>query len=405
MQEIVLINITGKDRPGLVARFTHVLAEYGVTILDIGESVIHDYISLAMLAEIPDPAQTSAVLKDMLYAAHGLNITVDFTPINMNEYEEWVGEQGKERRIITIISRKLTAEQLSRVTAVIAENGLNIDLTVRLSGRVSLRQPEIYPRAAVQFFVSGAPTNETDMRSQLLEVSQDTGVDISFHIDNIYRSNRRLVVFDMDSTLIQVEVIDELAKAAGVGEEVAAITEAAMRGELDFSQSLHRRVAMLEGLPEVELAAIAKRIPLTEGAERLTSTLKQLGYKIGIISGGFTYFGRYFQQKLGFDYVYANQLEIKEGRLTGRVVGEIVDGPRKAAILATIAEREGLKLQQTIAVGDGANDLPMLSIAGLGIAFQSKPIVRKQAEGAISKVGLDGLLYLIGIRDREVLTT
>ncbi|MEM7347463.1 MAG: phosphoserine phosphatase SerB [Chloroflexota bacterium] len=404
MHEIILVNITGRDRPGLITRFTGVLADYGVTILDIGESVIHNYISLAMLIEIPSESLSSSVLKDLLYTAHELEITIDFTPINIDEYEDWVSEQGKERRIITIMGRRLTAQQISQVTAVIAKNGLNVDLAIRLSGRMSLRNPAIFPRAAVEFFVSGAPHDDKEMRRQLLEVSLETGVDISFHLDDVYRRNRRIVVFDMDSTLIQAEVINELAKVMGVGDEVTEITAAAMRGELDFQESLRRRVALLEGLSEERLAEIAMRIPLTEGTERLTSTLKELGYKIGIISGGFTYFGHYFQKMLGFDYVFANTLEIKGGKLTGQVVGDIVDGPAKARILQEIAEKEGLKLQQTIAVGDGANDLPMLSVAGLGIAFRPKPIVRKQAEGAISSVGLDGLLYLIGIRDREVLT-
>lgn len=405
MQDIILINITGKDRPGLTTRLTGTLAEYGVNVLDIGQSLIHNYLSLAMLVEIPGESLSSSVLKELLYTAHELDININFTPISIDEYESWVDEQGKERRMITIIGRRLTAEQISRVTAVVADNGLNVDLAIRLSGRMSLQNPAIFPKAAVQFFVSGAPKDEIAMRSQLLQVSQETGIDISFHIDDIYRRNRRLVVFDMDSTLIQTEVINELAIAAGVGEQVIEITEAAMRGELDFKESLRRRVALLKGLPEERLAEIASKIPLTEGAERLTSTLKDLGYKIGLISGGFTYFGHYFQKILGLDYVYANELEIKDGMLTGQVVGEIVDGPGKAQKLREIAEKEGLKLQQTIAVGDGANDLPMLSIAGLGIAFRPKPIVREQAEGAISSIGLDGLLYLIGIRDREVPAT
>ncbi len=240
------------------------------------------------------------------------------------------------------------------------------------------------------------------MRARLLQISMEIGVDISFHVDDIYRRNRRLVVFDMDSTLIQAEVIDELAKEAGVGAEVAAITAAAMRGELDFRQSLTRRVALLAGLPEETLATVAARIRLTDGAELVTSTLKRLGYKIGILSGGFDYFGRRLQAQLGFDYMHANRLEIVDGRLTGRVVGEIIDGVRKAELLRQIAAAEGLRLEQTIAVGDGANDLPMLSVAGLGVAFHAKPVVRQQASGAISDMGLDGLLYLIGIREREL---
>ncbi|HRA68836.1 MAG TPA: phosphoserine phosphatase SerB [Caldilinea sp.] len=212
----------------------------------------------------------------------------------------------------------------------------------------------------------------------------------------------RLIVMDIDSTLINQEVIDLLGEEAGVGEQVAQITERAMRGELDFRQSLTRRVALLAGLPEETLATVAARIRLTDGAELVTSTLKRLGYKIGILSGGFDYFGKRLQEQLGFDYMYANRLEIVDGRLTGRVLGAIIDGPRKAALLREIAAAEGLRLEQTIAVGDGANDLPMLSVAGLGVAFHAKPLVRRQASGAISDMGLDGLLYLIGIREREL---
>ena len=400
--EVILINVTGKDRRGLFAELTAVLAEHDVNILDIGQAVIHDYLSLGLLVEIPHAQASSSVLKDLLFAGHRLGVTVNFTPVETDRYETWVNEQGRPRRVITLLGRKLTAQQISQVAAVIAANGLNIDVITRLSGRVSLENPDVHPRACVQMTVTGALTDDRRMRAQLLYISQQTGIDISFHLDDIYRRNRRLVVFDMDSTLIQAEVIDELAKEAGVGEEVAAITAAAMRGELDFRQSLARRVALLAGLPEATLERVAARLRLTEGAELVTSTLKRLGYKIGIISGGFDYFGSRLQTQLGFDYMFANRLEIADGRLTGRVLGEIVDGPRKAELLRQLAAAEGLRLEQTIAVGDGANDLPMLSIAGLGIAFHAKPVVRRQASGAISDMGLDGLLYLIGIREREL---
>lgn len=402
MNEIILINITGKDQRGLFARMTGILAAHGVNILDIGQAVIHDYLSLGLLVEIPPRSQSSSALKDLLYAGHELGVNINFAPVELDRYERWVGEQGKERRIITLLGRRLTAQQIGKVAGVIADNGLNVDVITRLSGRVSLRDPAVNPKACIQFSVTGRLADPQRMRGQLLHIAQKTGIDISFHVDDIYRRNRRLVVFDMDSTLIQTEVIDELAAAAGVGEEVATITRAAMEGELDFEASLRRRVSLLAGLDESALARIADRLPLTEGAARVTNTLKRLGYKLGILSGGFDYFGYRLQTRLDIDYMYANRLEIVDGKLSGRLLGPIVDGPMKAELLKRIAAAEGLRLEQTIAVGDGANDLHMLAVAGLGVAFHAKPIVRQQAEQAISSVGLDGLLYLIGVRDREV---
>lgn len=402
MSEVILINITGRDRKGLDAKFTSILAQYDVNILDIGQAVIHKHISLGILAEIPNTQDYSSIFKDMLFEGHNMDLEVDIKKVEPDSYETWVHAQGKERRIITILGRTLSAQQISAVATVISENQLNIDSITRLTGRISLKEPQINPRACVQLSVSGTPRDILDMRRKFMEISQKEAIDISFHVDNIYRRNRKLVVFDMDSTLIQAEVIVELAKLAGVGDKVDQITEATMRGEMDFKESFRQRVGLLKGLEEEKLLRLTEQLPLTDGADLVVKTLKGLGYKIGILSGGFRFVGEYLKAKLGIDYVYANELDIKDGRVTGEVVGEIVDGETKAQLLRKLAEQENIALEQTIAVGDGANDLPMISIAGLGVAFNAKPVVRQRAANAISSVGLDGLLYLIGIHDREI---
>jgi phosphoserine phosphatase len=402
MNEIILINITGRDRKGLDSKFTSILAEYDVSVLDIGQAVIHDHISLGILIEIPVKENFEALYKDVLYAGHKMDLSIDIKPIEGARYEKWVEERGKERRIITLLGKKLTAKEIARVATVIYENGLNIDYISRLSGRISLVKPQEKQRASIRMIVSGKPTDTIGMRSKFMHISQETGIDISFHVENIYSGNRKLVAFDMDSTLIAVEVIDELAKLAGVGEQVAAITESAMQGEIDFQESFRKRVALLKGLKLSELENLTLNLPLSEGAELVASTLKGLGYKLAILSGGFTFVGEYLKEKLGFDYVYANELDLIDEEVTGEVCGEIIDGERKALLLKEIAERENITLEQTIAVGDGANDLPMINAAGMGVAFHAKPIVRERAGNTISTVGLDGLLYLLGIHEREI---
>ena len=402
MREIILINITGQDKTGLTSSLTNVLAQYDVTILDIGQAVIHDYLSLGILVEIPVEHSSSSILKDLLFEAHKLGIQIRFSAIDAERYEGWASQSGEQCRIITLLGRKLTAVQLAKVATAVADNNLNIDVITLLSERMNLNNPTTLPKACVRFTVSGSLDDPAQIRGQLLKISEETGIDISFHVDDIYRHARRLVVFDMDSTLIQGEVINILAQHAGAGDQVAAITATAMNGEMDFKESFTRRVALLKGLNEKVLAEVAQNLTLTEGAERVINTLKKLGYKIGIISGGFDYFGEYLQNKLGLDYVFANGLEIKNGKATGNITGDIIDGPKKAEILKTIATVENISLQQTIAVGDGANDLHMISIAGLGVAYHAKPVVKENAEQSISSVGLDGLLYLMGISEREI---
>ncbi len=404
-REIILLNVSGEDKPGLTATLTKILADYDVNILDIGQAVIHDVLSLGILFEVPGKHNSSPILKDLLYKTHELGIKIKFDPIPEEHYSEWVNSQGRDLYIITLLGRELNSNHISEITKIIYDQGLNIDKIDRLSERIPVGSSDNrkIKRSCIEFAVRGTPENLSEMKKDFLNISHEQNIDISFQKDNIYRRNRRLICFDMDSTLIQCEVIVELAKRAGVGEKVSEITEAAMRGEFDFKESFKRRVALLEGLEESVMKEIAENLPITEGAERLIRNLKHLGYKVAILSGGFTYFGNHLKKVLGVDYVFANELEIKDGKLTGRHVGEIVDGAKKAEYLKTLIEIEKIHPDQSIAVGDGANDLPMINLAGLGVAFHAKPVVKENSEYSISSLGLDGLLYLLGFRDRDVI--
>ena len=396
--EIILITINGMDRPGVTAALTEILANNNAVILDIGQADIHNQLSLGILFQCTEE-NSGNILKELLFKSYELDVNIRFSPISEAEYSEWVGMQGKNRYIITILGHKLTAKQIAGVSHVVAEQGMNIDDIKRLTGRIPLDENERTPKASVQFSVRGTPSDKERMKADFMRLSNELEMDISFQEDSMYRRMRRLICFDMDSTLIKTEVIDELAIRAGVGDQVKAITESAMRGEIDFCESFKQRCALLKGLDVSVMQEIAENLPITEGVDRLMRVLKKVGFKIAILSGGFTYFGNYLKQKYNIDYVYANELEIEDGKLTGRYVGDIVDGRRKAELLRLIAQVENVDIRQTVAVGDGANDLPMISIAGLGIAFHAKPKVKATANQSISTIGLDGILYFLGYKD------
>lgn len=396
--EIILLNISGDDKPGVTSSLTGILAHYGAFILDIGQADIHNNLSLGILYKI-ESAKSGEIMKELLMKSYELHIGIKFTPISEERYETWVGMQGKNRHIITLLGRQLTAAQIAEVTSLVAAQGLNIDMIQRLTGRIPLDEDARSSKSCVELSVRGNPLDKAEMQRRFMEMSERLEFDIAFQQDDMYRRNRRLICFDMDSTLIETEVIDELADRAGVGEQVRAITESAMRGEIEFNESFRKRVALLKGLDESVMKEIAENLPITEGLDRLIKVLKRVGIKIAVLSGGFTYFGNYLKERFNLDYVYANELEIVDGKLTGRHLGEIVDGKRKAELLRLIAQVEKVDIAQTIAVGDGANDLPMLSVAGLGIAFHAKPKVKENAKQSLSTIGIDGILYMLGFKD------
>ncbi len=400
MNQIFLINISGDDRPGLMADLCEVLVSLEAQILDIGQAIIHSELALGMLVRtrqnISKDDLASIISNNSEFSAIRLTISL----IDNQRYEEWVNESGKKRFILTLLSKESDSQMLRATSLLTRSHQLNIDTVRRLTDRNSVNLAE--SKICIEIRLRGLLDGSNDFQSELLAKSEEHGFDFSFQRDTVFRRNRRLVLFDMDSTLINVEVMDELAQLFGVGDEVSRITRMAMQGHIDFNESFRRRVTLLKNMPEQLLHNIVGSIKLNPGAEKLVKTLQYFGYKVGIVSGGFQYVGDWLQDRLGIDYVYANSLEFRNGLATGKALGEIVDGERKAILLRQIVQKEEISLQQSIAVGDGANDLQMLNLAGLGVAYHAKPSVKASADNAISNFGLDAILYLIGFSDRDI---
>ncbi len=399
MTRRLLIRATGAARPGQLAGLGQALARSGARLLDINQSVTFGMVSLEALVRLEHDSDLEGALNEV---GDSLGLDVQAIQVSAEDYQRWSSQASEPRLILTLLAPHLPAGILAEVGALTAEHGLTVELIHRLSGREPLDGGVPRFGSCVECWLRGEEIDLDSLREKALALGAMHGVDIAIQEDSIWRRHRRLVCFDMDSTLIQAEVIDELARRHGVYEEVAAVTERAMRGELDFQQSFRERMAKLKGLDEAVLAEIAEELPLMDGVERLMKHLKRLGYRTAILSGGFTYFARHLQETLGFDEIHANELVIENGKVTGQVREPILDASRKAELLREIAAREGLAMEQTIAVGDGANDLKMLAAAGLGIAFRAKPLVRSQARQSISTLGIDAVLYLMGYREGDL---
>ncbi len=398
--EVIQINIASK-RPISSLDVISILSKFETSILDLYYIDVHGTFSLTIVIEFPHLERKKEFVKEILYLGYLKDFIVQVNSIDEKEYEDWVKKRQKKNFILTVLGWEITGVHLKEVLRLIEKNGLSISFVNRLSDLKSSEEKK-KSISCFEFYLKGDFVDLDKIHSDILDLSQRLEIDLGFQEDNIYRRHRRLIAFDMDSTLIKIEVIDELAKRKGVYDKVCEITKRAMEGEIDFKQSLKERVSLLKGLELDVLEQVARDLPLTDGAYRLIKTLKILGYKVAIISGGFLFFGNRLKNTLGIDYVFANDLEIRDGKLTGKVRGEIIDGPKKAEILVDLAKRENISLKQVIAVGDGMNDLPMLKIAGLGIAFRAKPLVKKGAKQSISNVGLDGILYFLGLKETEL---
>lgn len=400
IDQIILVSISGQDKPGLMSALMTLCLDYQAQILDMGQAVIHDELALGLLLSCTDLDQLSAAIERRCEQT-GSALRIE--RVNPEDYGNWAQTIFRSPLILTLLTNGSATQPLQAVSALTHSYQMNIDTVRRLTKPKRLTDADgVDERFGIEMRLSGELASSVEFQAELLKLADNSGFDVSLQRDSVFRRNRRLVAFDMDSTLIAEEVMDELAKRHGVGEQVIAITNAAMAGELDFKESFRRRAALLEGMPLQVLHDVAEAVALNTGARRLIKALKHFGYTIAVFSGGFQYVGEYLQQRLGIDYVYANELEVVDGVMTGRVLGDIVDAQGKAELLREIANKEGISLAQTIAIGDGANDLPMLQQAGLGVAYHAKSVVRESAKHSISNFGLDAILYLIGFSDLDV---
>lgn len=385
----ILINVVGKDSPGILASLCQTISKYKGHMLDVDQHAFHGLIHISILVQPPVEVPPVEMLLNLELTAQKLGVTLDhkhFTPMYDTRQDQ--------QYILTLMGDRIGSTILGELAAYLSANKINVERIRQLDNR------KVH---AMELGVSSKKLiNQADFIKGLIDFKIKSNIDVAIQKDSHFRRAKRLIVFDADMTFIQCEVIDELGRLAGVEDKVKEITHRAMNGEIDFAESLTQRVSLLKGIHVDELHQLAGQIPFTTGIGKIIKILKKLGYKIGILSGGFTFFISYFKEMFNLDYGYANTLEIENGRVTGKLINRVVDAQAKADLLEEIAQKEGCLLQQTIAVGDGANDLLMLDKAGLGISFNAKPIVQEQSQATLNTQSLDKILYFLGLTGTEI---